>query len=102
MTIPFLDLKEINHRYAEELDSAAKRVIDKGWYIRGNEVTGFEREFAEYCGVKHAIGVGNGFDALRLILLAYKHMGKIKIAGGIILIIMGILLLTNSLHLLTF
>ena len=84
MTIPFLDLKAINHRYAEELYSAAKRVIDKGWYIRGNEVAGFEKEFAEYCGVKHAIGVGNGFDALRLILLAYKHMGKMREGDGVI------------------
>ncbi len=84
MNVPFLDLGVINARYREELHAAAERVIDSGWYVRGQEVAAFEREFANYCGVKHAVGVGNGLDALRLILLAYKEMGYLNEGDGVI------------------
>jgi dTDP-4-amino-4,6-dideoxygalactose transaminase len=76
--IPFLDLKAINEQYRAELISACNRVIDSGWYISGNELAQFEIEFAEYCGVKHAIGVANGLDALILTLRAWKEMGKLQ------------------------
>lgn len=69
--IKFLDLKKINLQYKADFEAAFQRVINSGWYILGNEVEAFEREFAEYCGVKHCIGVGNGLDALHLILRAY-------------------------------
>lgn len=82
--IPFLDLKTINAKYREELCLAAARVIDSGWYIRGQEVAAFEEEFAQYCGVKYAVGVGNGLDALRLILCAYKELGVLKDGDGVI------------------
>lgn len=73
--IPFLDLKGINAQYRAELIEACTKVIDSGWYIQGNECKEFDKEFAEYCGTKHAIGVANGLDALILILRAYKEMG---------------------------
>jgi dTDP-4-amino-4,6-dideoxygalactose transaminase len=73
--IPFLDLKGINAQYRAELIEACIKVIDSGWYIQGNECKEFDKEFAEYCGTKHAIGVANGLDALILILRAYKEMG---------------------------
>ncbi|MDP3266143.1 MAG: DegT/DnrJ/EryC1/StrS family aminotransferase [Sulfuricurvum sp.] len=73
--IPFLDLKGINTQHRAELIEACTRVIDSGWYIQGNECKAFDKEFAEYCGAKHAIGVANGLDALILILRAYKEMG---------------------------
>ena len=73
--IPFLDLKGINTQYRAELIEACTRVIDSGWYIQGNECKEFDKEFANYCGTKHAIGVANGLDALILILRAYKEMG---------------------------
>lgn len=73
--IPFLDLKEINAQYSNDLKEACARVIDSGWYIQGNECAEFEKEFAAYCGTKYAIGVANGLDALTLILKAYKEMG---------------------------
>ena len=76
--IKFLDLKEINAQYREELIEATTRVIDSGWYIQGAEVNAFEQEFAAYCGAKHCIGVANGLDALTLILRAYKELGKLK------------------------
>jgi len=72
---PFLDLKALNAEYRAELIEACTRVIDSGWYIQGNECKAFEREFAQYCGTKYAIGVANGLDALILILRAYKEMG---------------------------
>ena len=77
MDIPFLSLKDINARHADELKAAAARVIDSGWYILGQEVAAFEQEFADYCGVRHAIGVGNGLDALSLILRGYKALGAL-------------------------
>jgi dTDP-4-amino-4,6-dideoxygalactose transaminase len=78
MMIPFLDLKKINESYREELITAATRVIDSGWYILGAEVDAFESEFASYCGVDHCIGVGNGLDALVLVLKAWKEMGHLR------------------------
>lgn len=68
--IPFLDLKSINNKYQNEIDEAMLRVSKSGWYIMGEEVKKFEEEFANYCGVKHCIGVANGLDALTLILRA--------------------------------
>ncbi|KIM04415.1 MAG: aminotransferase [Sulfurovum sp. AS07-7] len=76
--IPFLDLKGINAQYRAELIEACTKVIDSGWYIQGNECKEFEKEFAEYCGTKYAIGVANGLDALILILRAYKELGIMK------------------------
>lgn len=78
MSVPFYDLKQVNARYADELKAAAARVIDSGWYVLGEEVAAFEREFATYCGARHAIGVGNGLDALALILRAYRELGMLK------------------------
>jgi len=77
MSVPFLDLKQLNARYAQDLKTAAARVIDSGWYVLGEEVAAFEREFAAYCGVRHGVGVGNGLDALSLILRGYKTLGRL-------------------------
>lgn len=71
MNIPFLDLKSPHVELRNELREAFERVLDSGWYIQGGELKQFEKEFAEYCEVKHCIGVGNGLDALHLILRAY-------------------------------
>lgn len=76
--INFLDLKKINSRYKKELLTATERVIDSGWFIMGNELKKFESNFASYCGVKYAIGVANGLDALTLVLKAWKIMGVVK------------------------
>jgi len=73
--IPFLDLKDINNQYRDQLLEASMRVIDSGWYIRGNEVSEFEKEFSDYCGTKYCIGVANGLDALILIIRGYIELG---------------------------
>lgn len=70
--INFLDLKKLNSFYQPEINAAISRVLDSGWYVLGDEVSAFETEFAEYCQVKHCIGVANGLDALHLILRAYN------------------------------
>ncbi|MGI2109505.1 DegT/DnrJ/EryC1/StrS family aminotransferase [Shewanella frigidimarina] len=75
--IQFLNLKEINQQYNQELKDACSRVIDSGWYIMGKELEAFEQEFAGYCGSKHCIGVANGLDALILTLRAWKELGRL-------------------------
>lgn len=69
--IKFLDLHKINERYRKDIDSRIKQVLDSGWYLLGNQDKEFEKNFAEYCGVKHCIGCANGLDALNLIIRAY-------------------------------
>ena len=70
MSIPFLDLHAAYDELSGEMDEAYHRVMDSGWYVLGQEVETFEREWAAYCGVKHCVGVGNGLDALHLALRA--------------------------------
>src|SRR3990172_3915045 len=69
--VPFLDMKSDYLELKDELDQAYGRVMESGWYILGGEVEGFEREFAAYVGCKHCVGVGNGLEALQLILMGY-------------------------------
>jgi dTDP-3-amino-3,4,6-trideoxy-alpha-D-glucose transaminase len=70
LTVPFGDLKRQYESIRAELDEAAARAMSSGWYILGPEVRAFEEEFAVFCGVSHAVGVGSGTDALQLALVA--------------------------------
>lgn len=70
MNVPFLDLKATYTELKPEIDAAIKRVLESGWYILGEEVNSFEREYSNYCEAKHCVGVANGLDALHLALLA--------------------------------
>lgn len=69
--IPFLSLKAVNVPYEERICQKVQEVIQSGWYVLGTEVENFEKEFAAYCGVNYAVGVGNGLEALSLIIKAY-------------------------------
>ena len=69
--IPFLDMKSCYKELKSGLDAAYHRVMDSGEYILGQEVNAFEQEFATYSGARHCIGVGNGLEALHLILRGY-------------------------------
>ena len=69
--IPFLDLLAIQRSQRADLLAAFERVLDSGWYILGEEVQKFEREYAAYCGAAHCVGVGNGLDALSLVLRSW-------------------------------
>ena len=72
MNIPLIDLKAQYKSIAEDLDKVTKEVLSSANYIMGKNVTDFEKEFAEYIGVKHAISVGNGTDAL---VISLKSLG---------------------------
>lgn len=76
--INFLDLKKINAAYNKELKAVANDVIDSGWYLLGEKSKEFESQLSKYIGAKHTISVGNGLDALRLILKAYIELKELK------------------------
>ena len=69
--VPFLDLQRINDRHRAAYQAALSRVLDSGRVLLGEETAAFEREFAAWCGTSHCVGVGNGFDALHLVLRAW-------------------------------
>jgi dTDP-4-amino-4,6-dideoxygalactose transaminase len=76
--IKFFDLKKINEPYETAFQEKLKSVLSGGWYILGKEVQEFENNFAQYCGVNHCVGVGNGLDALTLIFKGYIQLGKLQ------------------------
>ena len=76
--IKFLDIRKITESYEPELSQAIQRVVERGWFLLGEEVEAFEQEYTKYIGSKHCIGVANGLDALRLILKAYIEMRFMK------------------------
>ena len=78
MKIPFLDLKQVNAPYMDALKDAATAVVESGWYIRGSYCERFEKDFAAYCGYAYGVGVGNGLDALTLMLRASIELGRLK------------------------
>jgi len=82
--IHFLNLKKINQPFEAAFQKKMKQFLEGGWYVLGNEVKQFETDFANYCGTKHCIGVGNGLDALVLIFKAYIHLGKLQKGDEII------------------
>jgi len=73
--IKFLDLKQINLLYSEEISNAIHDVIYSGWYLSGNENKKFEEQYSRFIGVDYTLGVANGLDALRLIFRAYIELG---------------------------
>lgn len=76
--IKFLDLQQINLAHKQEIEEKLMQTFRSGWYLLGNEVKAFEEQLAAYTGAKHAIGVANGLDALRLILRGYIEMGVMQ------------------------
>ena len=69
-SVPFLDLKTQFRAIGPELQSAVSRVLESGSYVLGQSVEAFEKEFAAYCGTRHAVAVNSGTSALHLALLA--------------------------------
>lgn len=70
--IPFLDPGAAYRDLKSDIDASVLRVLDSGHYVLGAEVEAFEAEWAEWCGATHAVGVGNGLDALVLALRALE------------------------------
>lgn len=78
MNIPFLSLKDVTAKYADEIHEAVLRVVDSGWYLQGKENEKFEQHYADYIGTKHCIGCANGLDALIWIFRAYIELGVMQ------------------------
>ncbi len=76
--IKFLDLQKVNMLHQEAIEGRLLKVFRSGWYLLGEEVKQFEKNLGGYIGAKHAIGVANGLDALRLIFRAYMEMGMMQ------------------------
>lgn len=76
--IKFLDLKAVNDAYEPLLSEAVNRVVHSGWYLLGEELNSFEKEYASFIGTEYCVGVANGLDALRLIMRAYIEMGILR------------------------
>lgn len=75
MEVPYLSLQRVTAMHASEIEHAASSVIRSGWYLQGNAVNTFERQYADYIGTKECVSCANGLDALILILRAYKELG---------------------------
>ena len=73
--IPFLPIKSITAKYADEIHEAIARVVNSGWYLQGKENEQFEQHYTEFIGTKYCIGCGNGLDALIWIYRAYIELG---------------------------
>src|SRR5580698_4811908 len=78
--VPLNDLVRQNLLIHEELVGSARRVIERGWFVLGSEGVDFEKAFAAYCGVPHAVGVANGTDGIELALRAVGVAGGHKVA----------------------
>ena len=85
MKIPFLDLQPQNDRDQSKLEDIILKVVKSGRYILGEEVSTFEKSFATFCNSTHCIGVGNGLDAIKLILRAYKEIGFLQDGDEVII-----------------
>jgi dTDP-4-amino-4,6-dideoxygalactose transaminase len=76
--VKFLDIQRITESFEPDLSKAIQRVVKRGWFLHGEEVKEFEKEYSSYIGSKHCIAVANGLDALRLILKAYIEIGVMQ------------------------
>ena len=85
MNIPFLSLQDVTAMHADEIREAARRVIDSGWYLQGEENARFEQHYAEYIGTEHCVGCANGLDALIWIWRAYIELGVMQPGDEVIL-----------------
>lgn len=85
MKVPFLSLKDVTALHGAEINEAVARVVNGGWYLQGEENARFEKNYAEYIGTKHCIGVANGLDALIWIWRAYIELGVMQPGDEVIL-----------------
>lgn len=73
--IPYLPLKKVTASHLEEIEAAIAKVVESGWYLKGEATERFENDYAAYIGTQYCVGCGNGLDALSLIFRAYKELG---------------------------
>ena len=77
--IPFLSLKDVTALHGVEIAEAVQRVIYSGWYLQGQELERFEKNYADFIGTNHCVGVANGLDALIRIYRAYIELGVMQV-----------------------
>lgn len=82
--VPYYPLKRVNDSHGDDLKAAAAKVIDSGWYIHGKSCNEFEAAFAEFCGARFCVGVGNGLEALSLILKGFVSLGRLQLGDAVI------------------
>lgn len=73
--IPYLSLQQMTALHVEEIEHAVTTVLHRGWYLLGQEVAAFEKEYASFIGTSRCVTCANGLDALRLIFMAYRELG---------------------------
>ena len=82
--IPYLSLQRVTNEHLTEIQQAVNKVIESGWYLQGQAVQTFEKQYAEYIGTRHCVSCANGLDALTLILRAYMELGEMHEGDEII------------------
>lgn len=82
--VQYYPLDRVNASFGDLLPCAMSKVLNSGWFIRGKECENFERKFAAFCGTRFCIGVGNGLEALSLILKGYMELGRLDRGDGVI------------------
>lgn len=82
--VKYFDLQRVNNSFEPELSGRVAETVGSGWYLQGSAVKSFENAFAAYCGCAHCVGVGNGLDALTIILRAYRELGVIAAGDQVI------------------
>ena len=82
--IPYLSLQRVTNEHLAEIQQAVNKVIESGWYLQGQAVQTFEKQYAEYIGTQHCVSCANGLDALTLILKAYIELGMMQVGDEII------------------
>ena len=98
--IPYLPLKEITASYEPQITAALQEIVERGWFLLGEECAAFEKEYAAYIGSGHCIACGNGYDALWLILRAYREAGILQEGDEVVVpantFIASVLAITNN------
>ncbi|MGI5848070.1 MAG: DegT/DnrJ/EryC1/StrS family aminotransferase [Candidatus Cryptobacteroides sp.] len=84
MNIPFLSLKQVTALHGAEISEAVSRVVNRGWYLQGEENEKFERDYANFIGTRYCIGCANGLDALIWIFRAYIELGVMELGDEVI------------------
>ena len=98
--ITYLPLKQITASFEPQITDAMRRVVERGWFLLGEECAAFESEYAAYIGSNRCVACGNGYDALWLILRAYRQMGVLKDGDEVLVpantFIASVLAITNN------
>ena len=77
MKVPFLDLSISNKKFLDLFHDELDSLVSNGWFIRGNNLKEFEKDFSNYVGTDYCVGVANGLDALEIILQSWIELGRI-------------------------